>query len=326
MVWRGVFNCISMQATIGLMNPATGISSQSSCGCKAMIIFLLLILIPAAHGEGTIFEAASIRPSSPQLVGSMNGGPGTKDPVRWTCQYVMLLRLVRNAFNLRAFEVEGPSWLRNEHFDLAAKIPEGATVEQFQQMKQNLLIARFGLKFHREKKEIQGYELIVAKNGPKFKESGPEPPKDPDANPATASPLPTKLFDKDGFPVFPPGRTNHIITFTRREGETGAAGRWFNTPMEKIVAFISDQLDKPVSDNTNLTGKYDLSLAWISEPTDSTAPSIPDSYGNSIPFASSRPNSIFTALQEQLGLKLQPYRVTIEILVIDHIEKTPSEN
>jgi uncharacterized protein (TIGR03435 family) len=295
--------------------------------CSMMAILVLLTLIPTAYGQDSTFDVASVKPSALGPGGGISGGPGTKDPGRWTCQNTALSRLVRDAFDLRAFQLEASAWLSKEFFDIVAKVPEGATKEQFQQMQQNLLVERFGLKFHREKKEIQGYELVVAKNGPKFKESGPEPTKDSDANHQTVSPLLPK-FNKDGFPIMPPGRTQQVIMAVGpgAEGVVGGNGSWVRTPMEKIVTFISDQLSQPVSDNTELKGKYDLSLGWASEPVGSAVPPALGMDGRALLPAPSRPNNIFTALQEQLGLKLQPKKVMTEILVIDHIEKIPTEN
>ena len=180
-------------------------------------ILILLTLLPAAYGEGPNFEVASIRPAPPidpkQFMDTRcHGGPGTKDPGRWTCANISLSNLVVTIFDLKGFQIGAVASVSRDRFTIAAKVPEGATEEQFRQMQQNLLIERFGLKFHREKREIQGYELIVAKDGPKFKESEPEPPKDPDAGPDAVGPSLSKMTtDKDGFPVIPPGRTQVIM-------------------------------------------------------------------------------------------------------------------
>ena len=82
------------------------------------------------------------------------------------------------AFDLRSQQLVAPDWMNDQRFDITAKIAEGATREQFHQMLQNTLVERFDLKFHRDQKEVQGYELVVAKSGPKLHESNPEPPKD----------------------------------------------------------------------------------------------------------------------------------------------------
>jgi uncharacterized protein (TIGR03435 family) len=305
------------------------IASRMFFSYATITILFLMALLPAAYSEGPTFEVASIRPVPPldltrppaQPVGCA-GGPGTKDPGRWTCENTNLANVVRIAFDLKTYQLEGwysPLYKQNEYFSIRAKVPEGATREQFRQMQQNLLIERFGLKFHFEKKEAQGYELVIAKNGPKFKESDPQSPQD-SASELPFAPSPPTI-GKDGFPM-PPGRSGVIVM------PTGARGQWSRTTMEDFAAtlFASYMAGKPVIDGTALKGKYDLLLDWAPELQKSTtAPSAPTE--NSLPAAPqpSGPN-IFSALQDQLGLKLVPKKVTIEIFVVDHIEKAPTEN
>jgi uncharacterized protein (TIGR03435 family) len=228
--------------------------------------------------------------------------------------------LVRNAFDLRPYQFQGPSGQYDERFNVTAKIPEGTTKEQFRQMQQTLLIERFGLKFHREKKEMPGCELVIAKNGPKFKESKPEPPKDSADKKQATTPVPLQLtYDKYGFPVIPPGVSRVIIA-------TGhARGQWIWITIEKLTEFLSSQTFKPVADGTGLKGKYDISMQWAPELIEGVVGSPPSV--SPLPAQSEQSGpSLIDALQDQLGLKLLPKKVMIEILVVDHIEKTPTEN
>lgn len=279
---------------------------------------ILLALVLSAYGEGPTFEVASIKsaplPGQGPIVVGCRGGPGTDDPGRWTCENMGLSMLVRSAFDIRIFQLQGISSGDDGRLNITAKIPGGATKEQFRQMQQNLIIERFGLKFHREKKEMQGYELVLAKNGPKFKEALPESPKDPAAESALAQSSPGLTAGKNG--SIPPGWVLETGTLTSRRGQ------WVLATMENIAVFLSNQIHKPVTDSTGLKGKYDISLDWA--PDTASQPPIPETTVS----ATSEPSSpsIFTAIQQQLGLKLQPKKVTVEILVIDHIEKTPTEN
>ena len=292
-------------------------------------ILIMMALLPAAYSEGPIFEVASIKPvppidltRGPSQVFGCTGGPGTKDPGLWICENLSLANFVMTAFDLKGYQTE--SWysqLYNESFSIRAKVPEGTTKEQLRQMQQNLLIERFGLKSHLEKKETQGYELVVAKNGPKFKESEPKPYEDSDAGlmPAILRPA----IGKDGFPTMPPG-TKGVIVLPGR-----ARGQWPRTTMGEFASMLdaSFMAGKPVIDATALEGKYDLSLDWAPElPMNRIGP-VALNAENTLQTApeTSGPN-FFTALKEQLGLKLVPKKVTIEIFVIDHIEKTPTEN
>ncbi len=306
------------------------VASRVLLRCATATILMAMTLVPAAYGEDSAFEVASIKPVPPldptrlpTVISGCTGGPGTNDPERWTCENVNLANVVRIALDLKPYQLEG--WYsrlydQNKCFSIRAKIPEGATGEQLRQMQRSLLIERFGLKFHFEKKEVPGYELVVAKGGPKFNESDPESPQDSASETPSAFLPPT--IGKDGSPKMPPGRNLIIVTLT------GARGQWVRSTMEDFAAmlFASTMAGKPVIDGTGLKGKYDLSLDWMTEmPMGASAAS--GLMGNSLPAApqASGPN-FFAALQAQLGLKLVPGKVTIEMLVIDHIEVTPTEN
>jgi len=123
-----------------------------------------------------------------------------------------------DAFDLKGYQME--SWysqLYHGSFSIRAKVPEGATREQFLKMQQNLRIERFGLKSHFEKKETQGYELVVAKNGLKFKEPELKSSEDSDAGlvPAIFRPA----IGKDGYPKMPLGSKGVIVLPGRARGQ-----------------------------------------------------------------------------------------------------------
>jgi uncharacterized protein (TIGR03435 family) len=152
-------------------------------------------------------------------------------------------------------------------------------------MLQSLLADRFKLVFHKETREEQIYDLVVDKGGSKLKVA-----------------VDTVKGSPQGLRA---GR-----------GEvTGMAA-----PMQQLSNFLSEQLGRSVIDKTDLDGKYDFTLKWMPDPLASGGSSGPDA----IPLDPSAP-SLTAAVQEQLGLKLQPTKGPVEILVIDHVEK-PSEN
>ena len=115
------------------------------------------------------FEVAAVKPSAPMGMGPMRigtrGGPGTADPGRFTCERCTLAMLVSTAYDINYVQIAGPSWLREPEFDIAAKIPEGATKALFRKMMQNLLSERFKLTAHQEKRDLPIYEMTVAKKG-----------------------------------------------------------------------------------------------------------------------------------------------------------------
>src|SRR5271157_134132 len=151
------------------------------------------------------FEVASVKPAAP-LTGNMirvmmRGGPGTPDPGQITYNNVTLKDVLTNAYGVKRFQISGPGWLDSERFDIVAKLPRGATKAEFMVMLQNLLAERFKLTLHREKKDLPMYALVVAKNGPKMKESVAPAPQAgaPGAEgPPDAAGPPKITMDRDG--------------------------------------------------------------------------------------------------------------------------------
>ena len=281
---------------------------------RIMIHSLALVIccgvMCAQPGPKLEFEVASIKPSPPpegRLVRvGCTGGPGTNDPVLYVCGNISLSNLVIIAFDIPIYQLSAPDWAMMTRFDFRATVPPGTTKEQFATMMQNLLADRFGLAVHRESREIQQYELTVAKNGPKFKEAAPPPPAD--SRDAAPRPGPPKL-DKDGYP-----------TIGLRGGMAIMNGkaRLFQPEMTiaMLAARLSGQLRAPVADATGLTGKYDISLYWDAE--NNLRAAAPDS-------VAAGPD-LKQALQEQLGLRVDSKKGPVEFLIVDHAEKTPTEN
>src|SRR4051812_17081491 len=141
-----------------------------------MRIAFLLAVASAAYGQSPAFEVASIklyeRPEGQTWVRmGCSGGPGSKEPGRWTCENMGVVHLFQQAYELKPYQVTGVDPVRGDRFNIIAKVPEGATKEEFLRMQQQLLAERFGVKFHCEQKEMPVYALVVAKNGPKLTES-----------------------------------------------------------------------------------------------------------------------------------------------------------
>lgn len=269
------------------------------------VLFLLSTSL-WAQNTSPQFEVATIKmaptPDGRGYSVSSRGGPGTQDPSLFTCHNWSASDLVSRAFDLARYELSAPDWMESARFDMSAKIPEGTTKEQFRLMIQNFLAERFKLTYHREKKEVSAYSLVVAKNGPKFKESVPIPPPEDSDRPA-AKPSPMKRGE-DGYPVLPAGRDSTMAIMNGY-----ASQRFGDATMEHLAMHLGFQLHAPVADATGLKGKYDFSLRWITD-------RMPEDAG---------PN-LFRAVQEQLGLKLEPKKTPIDVLVVDHFEKTPTEN
>jgi uncharacterized protein (TIGR03435 family) len=189
--------------------------------------------------------------------------------------------------------------MNSDRFDVADKIPEGTTMEQLRLMEESLLSERFMLALHHEQKEMLGYELTVGKRGPKFKESVTEAPRDSAAKAPRSGGL-----DQYGCRVMPAGWAGVIATKDRRM--LGAP----RSSIESLATNLSNYLGSPVLNATGLTAKYDIALCWVPDGVPDAEP------GPTLP----------AALQEQLGLKLDSEKSAIDVVVIDHAEKTPTEN
>jgi uncharacterized protein (TIGR03435 family) len=232
------------------------------------------------------FEVASIRPAA---LGSHPRSIQYSAGGRFTASNVPLRALIEEAFDIRDFQVAGgPDWVNQEQFDITAKAEGDADKAQVRAMLQSLLADRFKLVLRRESKEVNVYALTVGKAGPKLKE--------------------VKL-DED-----------NAARGVRFGGIGRVAGVMASMP--QLVVMLSDIklngsaiLDRPVLDRTGLTGVYDFKLEWSGEEqsadrTTSTNPAGP---------------SIFTAMQEQLGLRLESTRAAVEFFAIEQAGR-PTEN
>jgi uncharacterized protein (TIGR03435 family) len=313
------------------------------------------------------FEVASVKPAAPPTEGrfrvGMSGGPGSADPGQLTYTNVTLKNVLMNAYGVKGYQISGPSWLDSERYDIAAKIPKGATKEQFMLMLQNLLAERFKLTLHREKKDLPMYALVVGKSGPKMKESvdGPSPgdgaapgsggapggatggatgvvpappPPPPGGAPGNLA-MGRITMGSDGFPKLPPGAGRGGLMMMMMNGRFRMAAN--QQSMSGLTEMLGNQLGRPVVDMTGLTAKYDFTLDFAPEPGQRMMgpmgamppPPPPPSVEGGAPVASapdSQGPSLFTAVQEQLGLKLEPKKGPVDLLVIDHLEKVPTEN
>jgi uncharacterized protein (TIGR03435 family) len=195
---------------------------------------------------------------------------------------------------MKDYQVDGPDWLRSERFDVAAKFPEALSTERekynagLHAMMQNMLVDRFKLAVHRDTKMLSVYGLTVAKGGIKFKEVPDSDSHNEDSN-----------------------NTHYVGTSVSMDAFAEFLARRSDLPQ-----------DLPVLDMTGLKGFYNLTLDWVPEHRQSG-----DSRSD-LPAVADSPSGpmLLTALQEQLGLKLETRKAPIEILVVDHAERVPSEN
>jgi len=295
---------------------------QKHFGLHRAAFVLLVLWGGASWGQSAApleFEVVSVKPSGP--VGrpgdgprffGCRGGPGSSDPGLITCSHVPAVHLVGPAYGMGFVRVstakltEGPN---PPQFEIVAKVPHGATKEHVEKMWQSLLKDRFKLAVHRETQEMPVYELVVAKGGLKAKEWVEPAPGD--------TPEPWELgtmpkLDREGFPMVAPGQTSTFHT----EGRV-----WYVAPagtMNDLARMLEWRLSlnpgvpRPVIDTTGVPGKYDLKFWWSPAADSSDSVEGP---------------SMLSALEGQLGLKLRPKKAApVEMLVIDHLERSPTEN
>lgn len=289
---------------------------------------LALFACSAVYGQAADqalqFEVASVK-AVPPPVGPNNssrgclGGPGSSDPVRYTCANASVSLMAIQAYGLKPYQLRPPARTDTYRFSVEAKVPPGATADQVKVMLRNLLAERFKLAFHYEKTETQAYALVVAKGGLKIKEATPPSPVAPPEGGA-AQPKPGPVTDADGFTYFAP-RDGMVV------GRANGLTRWVgkNVLMEHLAGLSNSLTGQPVIDSTGLKGKYDFIWTFSSDSVGERAPAALPDDGSAAPVDEAG-LTIFAALEKQLGLRLEPQKITIDAFVIDHAENTPVEN
>jgi uncharacterized protein (TIGR03435 family) len=254
---------------------------------KTFTQLLLCGSITLLSGQQT-FEVAVIKPNATndnRVMIRMQPGG------RFTASGVTLKQLIGQAYNMRDFQVTGgPGWISADRFDINAKaegLPDRVPPEQLRPLLKALIEERFKLKSHTDSKEMSIYALVVGKNGHKLTPSKPE----------GQGPM-------------------------MRMGRGQLNGN--KIPMPMLAQQIAQQLGRTVIDKTELKGDFDITLEWTPEPGHGGGgPGGPPP--DAAPPAGGSGPTIFTALQEQLGLRLESQKGPVEILVIDDVSK-PTEN
>ena len=294
---------------------------------QLLCLSLVQIARSQTHEKLPEFEAASVRyvgPYDSDLAPMRKGGPGTDDPERLRWENAPLLALISRAWGGIDFGlISGPSWLDSELYTVIAKIPPGANRDEVDLMLQRLLAGRFHLKSHSAFKNLPVYELVVARGGAKLKASaGSVGSRTPGAGRPTSDP--------EGFPSLPPGVHQAVFQPTV-DGERVTRETFRDVSMAEFANNLAWPLGSPVwqhvistarvLDKTGLTGRYDFKLAYAGTYYPGGAfPNLrSDSRGFAAPLLSE-------ALQQQLGLALRETKVVTQILVIDSVDKVPTDN
>ena len=244
------------------------------------------------------FEVASVKPAAPQTGGGtfvgFRGGPGTQDPNRISYVNESLRNLLSEAYSMKLYQVFGPAWIDTERYDIVATLAPNSARDQSRTMLQNLITIRFQAAIHHEQREFPVFDLTIAKSGSKLTPSA-----------ATSNPG-MNMATKNG-----QGR----LTGTKKT-------------IADLAKVLEIEVGTRVVDKTGLTGNFDFTLEFVRDTgrvmsAFNGLPQLPfataDNPANDSP-------GLSTALQDQLGLKLDRAKGMLDVIVVDRADKTPTEN
>jgi uncharacterized protein (TIGR03435 family) len=243
------------------------------------------------------FDVASVK-AAPAVSGSVamtcTGGPGSATPTRLTCSHAALALLVVTAYDIPFYRLKTPDWMllggSSGGYDIAATLPAGTTKEQYRTMLQGLLAQRFHLKLHHETRDYPQYSLVAGKGAAKLNRS-------------------VGTFDN--------GMRRIAVELV--DGRIRLSAR--HVSMRTLANYLETQTLSPTADHTGLDGDYDFVLEFSPDPRWrglAESPSLADYTKDA--------QNLFSALQDQLNLKLETAKAPLDFLIVDHADKAPTEN
>jgi uncharacterized protein (TIGR03435 family) len=269
--------------------PRIVIERAGSCRWVGVFLAGAMLVAPRAFGQGQevpsmaadahpSYEVATIKPSDPA-----DGSAGFhSEGRRLFAENETMDSLIAVAYSIHPKQiVGGPEWFSQDHFDIKG-VPDIAGApswDQQREMMQKLLAERFGLKFHREKRELSIFAITVAKGGPKLEVSKSD--------------------------------ANGMLDQTGNNNGVEQAWRFTNNSIEDFAQMMQNLLDRPMVDETGLKGKFDFKLKWSTNDAPNNDPNAPP--------------GLLTAVQEQLGLKIEATKGPADVLVIDHVERPSAD-
>jgi uncharacterized protein (TIGR03435 family) len=265
------------------------------------------------------FEVASVRPSSKSVGDTAPVALGLRlDGSQARIGALTLRDYIAMAYRIKSYQVMGADWVSTDRFDVNAKLPEGSSVDQIPAMLQSLLSERFGLKFHREPREQPVYMLLVGKPPLKLKDS----PVDPDAPAPTAAVNISATGSAAGVSVNLGNGSSYTFAGGKFEGKK-IAGRVLADVLERYT-------DRPVIDATGLNGTYDFSFTVTPEDYQTLLIRAAVNSGVFLPpqilrLLDNGGDPLGDALS-QLGLKLESRKAPVDLLIVDQILRTPTDN
>jgi uncharacterized protein (TIGR03435 family) len=265
------------------------------------ILALLFLAAVPRQDSSPAFEVASVKVSPPPVAGNGIAHGCKPDPAILQCTGATLKMLLLRAYKVKYFQIEGPAWIDTENYDVSAKVPEGAPPGDVPAMLATLLTQRFAVKLHRETRILPSYDLLVAKGGPKLREI--------DAAKLPAMPEPGSAMPPAGPP---PMGGMPVGVLGVRVNSNGARTMQGNVTMADLAEYLTESFSRPVFNRTDLKGAYAIELSYLALEAGQ-------------PGADAPVSTLFQAIQA-LGLKLEPKKEPVEMIVVDSANKVPSEN
>jgi uncharacterized protein (TIGR03435 family) len=265
------------------------------------LVTCAVALAAAAQTPPAAFDVASVKASPPLPPGGARVIAGSPEQGgRWVSQnapFLDILRSVYPEYRLRGQITGGPDWVARTRFDIDARVQGGATRPQMVEMMKRLLAERFALKVHTEPREIDVYGLTMARSDGRL---------GPAMRPATVDCEAVAAARAKG--EAPAGRGRPLCIALSEEGPNGIVHVWGDgAEIFHLISMIQGPVREPIVDRTGLTGRYDVDLEFNPELGSLRAGAATDLPGS----------SLFTAVEEQLGLRLQPQKAPMNVLVID---------
>lgn len=285
----------------------------------AMFVAFTLVVAQAVYCPAVYcqdrpqFEVASVKASAPITDANFNVGVHI-DGAMVRCTFLSMRNYLTMAYDVKDYQIIAPDWMATDHFDIVAKRPEGVTGEAaLRGMVASLLEDRFKMVVHRETRDLPAYALVVGKGGLKIKEV----PPDPDAVDTGKVDVNVSGGGRGGTTVDLGGGSSLSYGLNKLEAK--------KVHFPDIMDSLSKFMDRPVVDMTGLTGRYDFTLEYsvdelrnLVRASGGDASRIPD-------FGGDPTISIFTSV-ETLGLKFEPRKAPVQVIVIDSAQKTPTAN
>jgi uncharacterized protein (TIGR03435 family) len=290
---------------------------------SCLLVILASAYCPAQSDQSPHFEVASVKSVTRDV---RMGYSEDAEFVRYA--RLPLTNLIAEAYNVQPDQITGPEWLDIEFYAITAKLPPGTTKEQRPQMMANLLAERFGLVVHRIAKDVTGYELTVAPGGPRqLTPANPVTDAPPDASGRGGFERPKT--GADGYPVLG-------LAFTEASRfDNGMMKTTFRGSMASLASWVRRTIFQsalgetvPVADHTGISGTFDFHLE-IPAPAMRLPPLVRLQTGQTFTKDGDPdvgPRDISAALEKQLGLKLKAIKTKLDFIVVDHVNKVPTDN